>query len=333
MEKKITYEISWTSIFRIIAVGIALLIFFYLYDVFLILFTVVILVSALTPVVAYLSRKLKIGRIWSITIIFAILVLLIGTTIYLIVPVFFEQLQTLLQRLPDYIGKFGFLKNFDGNAANSIQSVSGAISGVAKTFFESASNAFSGLATIFVILIMTLFLLLEENGMQKFVISILPISQKNYILEITNKISQKMGHWLIAQIALMFLMGLINGLALWAVGVPYALILGILSGILEIIPIVGPIIAAIPAALIAYIAAPWKAVFVVVFALIMHQLSNQFLVPKFMQKAIGSTPFVIIMALLIGDKLGGMIGAIIAVPVLAVFQVVSAEWPNIRKRI
>jgi predicted PurR-regulated permease PerM len=120
---------------------------------------------------------------------------------------------------------------------------------------------------------------------------------------------------------------------MWAVGIPYALVLGILAFIFESVPNIGPIAAAAPALVLAYINAPWKAVYVLVFTLVLHQLSNQFLVPKVMGKILNISAFVIILGLIIGGELAGITGMILALPVVAALQVMAQEWPNIKTRI
>lgn len=334
MDKSSIFDISWTSILRVLFIIALFLLLYYTYDILLILFVVVILTSALSPLVDWLKKKLKINRGLAVGLIFSILLALITVTAYSIIPVVIEQFRALLQTLPDYLGKLSRLSGtINSGEVGGIDSVLKSLGSVGGTFVNSAGVFFGGVATIFYILVLTLFLLLEEDQAQKFLIGLLPIQQKTYVLSVTKKISEKMGRWFIAQIGLMIMIGVVNGAAYWAIGIPYALMLGVLSGLLEIIPIIGPIIAAIPAVLIAYLDNPWKAVFVIIFALAFDQIQNQFIIPKTMQKAVGNTPFVIIIALMIGARLGGMIGAIIAVPVLAILQVISSEWPNIRKRI
>jgi predicted PurR-regulated permease PerM len=335
--KHTVIEISWLSILKVVSVILGIYLLFYLADIFLILFIVFILASALSPLVDTMKSKLKIPRIMSILLIYIGLLLVVGLTVYAIIPPAIEQLQNLSHSLPSYAQKitslFSSLSESPVSTTNSIQSASSTLGNVAGTFVQSAGTFFGGLTTIFYILILTLFLLLEEDGIRKFFISLLPISQKSYVIEVSKKIADKMGAWLVGQVSLMGVIGLVTALGLWIIGVPYALTLGIIAFFLEAVPTVGPIIAAIPAVIIAYMDAPWKAVIVLIFATLVQQLENQFLVPKIMQKALGISPFVTLVALLVGGKLAGIMGVLLAVPTVAALSVLSKEWPNIRKRI
>lgn len=336
-KKHVIFEISWLSIIKVVAVIGGCYLLFYLADIFLILFVVFILASALSPLVDKIKNKLGIPRIMSILLIYIGLILVMALTIYAIIPPAIEQLQNLSQNLPDYAKKitslFSSFSESPVSTTNSIQSASSTLGNVAGTFVQSAGSFFGGLTTIFYILILTLFLMLEEDGIRKFFISLLPISQKSYVIEVSKKVADKMGAWLMGQISLMGIIGSATALGLWAIGVPYALTLGIIAFFMEAIPTLGPIIAAIPAVIIAYMDAPWKAVAVLIFATLIQQLENQIIVPKIMQKALGISPFVTLVALLVGGKLAGIMGVLLAVPTVAAISVITKEWPNIRKRI
>uniref|UniRef100_A0A7C4R5E8 AI-2E family transporter n=1 Tax=candidate division CPR3 bacterium TaxID=2268181 RepID=A0A7C4R5E8_UNCC3 len=330
-------EISWMSIFKVVSVLIVGYLAFYLFDIFLTLFIVIILASALSPLVEKIKEKLGIPRIMAILLIYLILITIIGLTVYAIIPPAIDQLRNLSERLPGYASKIGAIFNSLSEAPtasnNAVQSASSTLGNVASTFVQSASSLFNGLATIFYILILTLFLLLEEDGIRKFFVSLLPVDQKAYVINVSKKIADKLGIWLAGQVTLMAIMGGVTALGMWIIGIPYALVLGIIAFFMEAIPTVGPILAAIPAVILAYLDAPWKAVIVLIFAAVIQQLENQILVPKIMQKALGISPFVTLIALLIGGKLAGIMGVLLAVPTVAVFSVITKEWPNIRKRI
>lgn len=331
---KTTLEISWTSIIKFFVILIGIYLLYYLFDIFLTLFIVIILASALSPLVDKMKSKLNIPRIMAILLIYIGLLIVVGVAAYAIIPLVTDQFKNLSDNLPDYAKKITSVFNsLSESPSNSIQSASSTLGGIADTFVKSASSLFGGIATVFYVLVLTLFLLLEEDGIRKFFVSLIPVSQKSYIIEVSKKISDKMGAWLAGQISLMAIIGVLTGAGLWIVGVPYALTLGIIAGFMEVIPTIGPIIAAIPAVLIAYLDTPWKAVFVLVYAVIIQQLENQFIVPKIMQKALGISPFVTLIALLVGGKLAGVMGVLLAVPAVAAFSVLTKEWPNIRKRI
>jgi predicted PurR-regulated permease PerM len=102
-------------------------------------------------------------------------------------------------------------------------------------------------------------------------------------------------------------------------------VLALISGVGELIPVVGPVLSAIPAILIAATVSMNKVLLVIIFFVIQQQFENHVLVPKVMQRQVGVSPVTVIVALLIGGKLLGIVGAILAVPTAAILQVVLAE--------
>ncbi|MFA7308871.1 MAG: AI-2E family transporter [Patescibacteria group bacterium] len=337
-QQTISYDISWMSIIRVIVVLFGVYLLIRLSDIFLILFIVLILNAALSPVVAKIKAKLNITRILAILLLYLGIFIILGIIAYLIIPPVIEQIQRISTDLPGYAkkidGLFGPFINQDTltNPTN-LQSASSSITGFADSLFKAGTSFFGGIATAFYVLILTLFMLLEEDAIRKFFVQLIPISQKVYILEITTKISEKMGHWALGQLSLMGIIGLLSVIGYSIIGLPYALTLGVLAGLLELIPTIGPIIAAIPAVFVGFLQSPLQGVATLIFAIAIQQIENQFVVPKVMQKAIGVSPFIILIAFLVGSELAGILGALLAVPTVAIISVLTKEYPNIRKRI
>ena len=141
-----------------------------------------------------------------------------------------------------------------------------------------------------------------------------------------------MGAWFRGQIVLSFSIGFLTWISLLILGLPFALPLALLAGILEIVPTIGPIISAIPAVIIALNISPTMALLVVLLYIIIQLLENNILVPRIMEKAVGLNPIVIILGVIIGSKLMGIAGALLAVPFISlVVVVISSVRDNKRK--
>jgi len=100
-------------------------------------------------------------------------------------------------------------------------------------------------------------------------------------------------------------------------GVKYALTLALVAALFEIIPYIGPILAAIPAVILAFLQAPFLALLVILLYIVIQQLENYVIYPQVMKKTVGLNPVVIIIVMLMGAKLAGILGIILAVPVAA----------------
>ncbi|MBU4332000.1 AI-2E family transporter, partial [Patescibacteria group bacterium] len=143
---------------------------------------------------------------------------------------------------------------------------------------------------------------------------------------------KKIGSWLRGQVILMIIIGILSYIGLLILGVRYALLLALFAGLMEIIPYIGPIFGAVPAVFIALTQSPIKGLLVIVLYLIIQQLENNLIVPKIMKRAVGLNPIVVILVILIGGKIAGIVGALIAVPVATAFSVMLKDFLDLRKQ-
>ncbi len=129
-----------------------------------------------------------------------------------------------------------------------------------------------------------------------------------------------MGRWLQAQVLLSLIMAAIVGIGLWILGVKYFFLAAIVVGVLEIVPFVGPVVAGALATLMALSQSATLGVWTLIFFIVAQQLENHILVPLLIKKLVGLNPVVVIMAILVGAKLGGILGVLLGVPIAAVID-------------
>src|SRR3989339_705825 len=170
------------------------------------------------------------------------------------------------------------------------------------------------LAAVFIVLVLSFYMVVDEERMRKYFRSLAPIEYQPYVAHLMKKMSRKMGEWLRGQIILGLIVGVAVYVGLTFLGVKYALVLALIAGLLEVIPYVGPIISLVPAGIIGFAQSPFVGLAVVILYLVIQQLENNVLVPKIMQKVTGLNPIISILALLVGLKAGGLAGAVLAIP-------------------
>jgi len=124
---------------------------------------------------------------------------------------------------------------------------------------------------------------------------------------------------------LSLIVGGVSFLGLSIIGVNYALVLGIFSGITEIIPYAGPFLGGIVAVFFALSQSTVKAFFTLILFIIIQQVENNVIVPKVMQRAVGLNPIISILALIVGARVGGIAGALFAIPVATALEVIARE--------
>lgn len=173
--------------------------------------------------------------------------------------------------------------------------------------------------------VMTFYMLLTREGIRDSFLSLFPKKQADKMAVTLSHMSLAMGGWLRGQITLALIIGITVSLAMWAIGVPYAAVIGVVGAIGEVIPMVGPVAAAVPAVLISLFGPTWKIAAVIIFFIILTQTENNILAPKIMQKHVGLSPLMTIVALLSGATLLGIVGALLAIPIAAALQVLIKE--------
>ena len=194
------------------------------------------------------------------------------------------------------------------------------LSNISGNVFNITRSVVSNLATLFSILIISIYMSLDWINIKKRFLSLFTGKLKKEVAEALEEIETSLGNWVKGELVLMTIVGTISYAGLLLLQVQYPLALGIISGILEAVPIIGPVISAVIAGIIAFSESPIKGLAVVALFILIQQLENNLIVPKVMQKVSGFSPIIILLALLIGSNLFGILGAILAIP----FTMISA---------
>ncbi len=329
MEKIVKVEISVKSFLKLLLVVLGLVIAWQLQGIILSLVVAYILMAGLAPLVDYLHENLKINKSAAILLTYFLALIFIGFLGFIIIPPLLTQVSELFANLPYYLASAVGTLGFSGSTAeasdyaqNIINYVVGRLDGFGSQVVSVTVGVFSGIFSFFTVAVLTFFLLLERERIKDNVFLFFPQIHKARTRKIAHEIEKKLGAWVIGQLVLGFIVGIITWIGLYIFGVPYALPLAVVAGILELIPIIGPILSAIPAIIVALVQSPVLGLGVGIFFLVVQQLENNVLVPKVMEKAVGLSPLITIVALLIGSSLMGVLGALLSVPIAAAIKVI-----------
>lgn len=287
-------------------------------DILITLFVSFILASALGGLVEKLER-LRFPRILAIAIIYLILIIITGIFLTVIFPPLINESVKLAKRTPQYSDTL--LQAFNISPENLTQQVSSFSSNAINVI----KNVFSDVFAIIATLVITFYMLLERKNLDLNLKKFFGEDKGNKIITVIHKIELHLGGWVRGQVFLCSIIGIVSYIGLKFLGIDYALPLALIAGILEIIPIVGPIISAIPAVAIAFLTSPNLAVTTVIFYTLVQQLENHLVVPSVMKTAVGLKPFITIIALMIGGKLLGIAGMLLAIPALIVLRETIGE--------
>ncbi len=320
-------------ILKVVLVALSLWVIWLLQDVVLILLLSLILTSAMEPMVDYFKLK-KIPRSLSVLGVYVLVLGFLGLLALLITPIIIDQFQSLVNNLPHYSAElklkfpglfyaFGSLEL--GSLFNKLLNLG---SGNGAVFAKTLSFV-NGLVTFVTVLVISFYLSVEEDGMKKFIKTLVPIKFQESTYSVVTKIQKKMGRWVLGQVILAFSIFALTWIGLTILGVENALFLAIIAGALEVVPYIGPILSGVPAFLVALPQGPLTAFGVIALFLLIQKTEGLILVPKIMQKTVGVSPIVTLLALLAGFKLAGIVGLLLAVPLVGILTVFIEEWPNL----
>ena len=199
---------------------------------------------------------------------------------------------------------------------------------------QTASAIFGGLMGFVLVVVFSFYFAVQETGVDDFLRVVTPLRYQERVQNLWKRSQIKIGLWMQGQLALALIIGVLVYLGLTILGVPYALLLGLLAAVFELIPVFGPVLSAIPAAAIALTDGGVTLMFLVIglFAVI-QQFENHLIYPLVVTKVVGVPPLLVILALLVGAKLAGFLGIILSVPAAAVIQELVYELGQERKKL
>lgn len=304
-------EISQKTIVFTVFFLLFLWVLFQIRSILVLVFISFILMTAVNPFVRW-ANKNKIPILPVIMLIYLAVIALFTLVIASLIPAFVDQSKALIQNIPAYISVIENSYNItvDPGIGN------GYLASIPTNILKFAVGAFSNIINIMAVFFVTYYLILERPNLHKYLLKLFDNKDAETKAEaLILAIEQKVGGWVRGELILMAIIGFATYFGLLLLGIPYALPLAVLAGLLELVPNLGPVIAAIPAILLGLTISPLVALGATVFSILIQQLENNLIVPRVMQAATGTKPLVTMITLLIGYQLGGIAGAILAMPI------------------
>ena len=304
------------------------------------------LALALDPFVDKM-QKYRIPRSIGILFIYLIFIGVIGFVIASFIPILATEIPRLAHAVLEWINSLGidtsvfqaqinefqsYLSNIESNLSReSLQAGLDVLSTVGQNAVAIVISVAGGIFSFVMVLVITFFMIVDEDGIKKFLLALFPKRFHGYILEKGARVEKKFGAWVRGQLILMLAVGILTFIALEIAGINYSATLAVLAGLTELLPYVGPLLAFIPAVIIAL--SQGGLVFAIVVAAIyigIQQLEGNILVPLVMKKAVGLSPVIVMFAMLVGasfpDTINPIIGIIVAVPIATAIGVFVEDY-------
>ena len=303
-------------------------------QVVFIFFIAIVMGTVIRPVVAWLYSR-GVPRIVGVFLVYFLLLALLTSFVLLIFPLIVVQGTTIAAVMPGY---YHTLRAWMVNNSNQlivglseflpttlpilepIQQTGQQILASAEQALAYVVSAAKAVYTATAFLLLSSHWTLDGPRIIRSLLLTVPKGQRESMSELVSAIETKVGSYVAGQGLLCLVIGIMALIAYLLIGLPNALVLALVAGLLEAMPMIGPLLGAIPAALIAFSISPSKVVWVIVATLFIQQMENSVLVPRVMRKAVGVNPFVSLLAIFAFSSLFGVAGAVMAIPIAAIIQ-------------
>ena len=200
------------------------------------------------------------------------------------------------------------------------------LSGGSEAIVEGATSIISGATQLVFILLTSAYFLYDFPRFSRAVVRYVPVRYREVFLDVRSKTDRVVGGFLRGQIVINVFIGVTLWIGFTLLGVPLALTLAFVAALFNIVPYLGPIISSVPAVLLALTVSPWTAVGTLAIIIIANQLEAHVYAPPILGKTTNLHPVTVIISILIGVALFGIIGAFIAIPVVALAKVMFEDY-------
>jgi predicted PurR-regulated permease PerM len=302
----------------------------------------IFLALALNPAVEWFMRRGVKRRGYAVALTYALALAAIAAIGYAFIPTLVDQVNDFVKALPGYVddltkgrGRLGFLQN-KYHLVDKIRDAvneggASRVLGLTGTAISITKSVITLVVAIITIAFLTLFMLLEGPLWMERIYGLLPARSRPRWQAIGHDVYRTVGGYVTGNLLISLIAGTLTTIVLLAVGVPYAVALGVIVAVLDLIPLAGATIAAVIIGAVAFLHSLTAGIVVVVFFVVYQQIENQFLQPVIYGRTVQLSPLAVLVSVLIGAKLAGILGALGAIPVAGAIQVILLDWQRNRR--
>ncbi|MCA1577882.1 MAG: AI-2E family transporter [Acidobacteria bacterium] len=336
-------------IFILLVVGALLWMLFKLTGILLLLVLSIFFAYLVSPLVEFLRRERTVGgrtiampKVAAITLAYLLLFTVVVVAIYAVLPSlsnqypefattardYWKSLGERTQPLIDYSRSGRLPPKLVEAANNAIPKVVDKIGATTTEFFSAALGYVIYLPWLVLIPILAFFLLKDADSFRRSALLMLPRGRWRWRGdEFFQDINSTLAAYIRAQLTACLLIGIVCAIGFTLLGLPGGLVMGVVAGVLEFIPLVGPLTVAIMAAVLAMLhAGPFNAFVVLLFLGVLRIVHDYAIYPRLIGQGIHLHPLAVIFAILAGEKLAGVAGIFLAIPVVAILTVSYRHW-------
>jgi len=330
--------LAWAGIGVIVLAYLLLRLLVYINPVVPPLLLAVAVVYLLNPIVSALEQR-GVPRVAGAGVVYVLFLCLVVLAVSLLVPVVTRQVSQVIDHFPNYVAdaqaqvrrvaaRFGAEPNFRLDADQVRNWLAAGDNRQAVTRYMTGLRSFttsllSGLVIFVIGPIMAFYLLVDLPRLRRGAMALIPPGRRDEVRILMERIGQAVGGFFRGQLLVALFVGVASSLGLWAVGLPFWLLVGIVAGVFNLVPLIGPFIAGGLAVIIALVGGePLTALWAALVLLAVQQLDNHLISPNVMSRTVQLHPVVVMLALLVGASFAGLFGMLVIVPLVAVAKIV-----------
>jgi predicted PurR-regulated permease PerM len=320
-----------STILKVIGSGLGLWAVLILWPEFLMFLISLILAVTLHPAVLWMERR-RLPRTLSVVIIALLAIGLLAAFIAFVLPPLTAQLGSLVRDFPDFRARITsrIPARYPGvqRVVHELLALpsSAKMSTLVERSLAWGQSAVSGLVVAVIVLILTLYLLVDGRSLYAWLLAFVPRSHRETVATTASEVSDVVHAYVSGQLLAALLFAVFTGGLLVILGVPAAAPLAVIAGICDFVPVLGILLATVPAALLALSVSPAAALAVVVAYLVYHLFETYFLLPRIYGNKLKISTLSVLLALIIGGRLQGIIGAVLVLPLVAAYPIIERHW-------
>lgn len=290
----------------------------------------------LAPLVSYMERR-RISRPLGITVLYLLFAIVIFVFCARVAPLFLDDLQELINQLPSYAAeaqeflhrmeagyrRFSLPPNAREIVENNIEALGDLLAARMEHLYNFLLSLFNSAILLVLVPVLTYFFLRDETALKRTLLFLFPPGYRRFVTAAAGEINSALGAFIRGSLLVSFAVALLIYAGFLLLKVRFPLVLAIIIGITNLIPIVGPIIGAVPAGIVAFLDTPLLSLKVILLIVIIQQLECQLIAPVIIGRSSHLHPLAIILVLLLGGKLFGFTGLLLAVPAALTLRILG----------
>jgi predicted PurR-regulated permease PerM len=281
--------------------------------------------TALAPIVNRLSRHLS--RTLSVIIVYLLLILVMVFIGWAVIPTIASQVAQFVSVVPDLFTRAeqALSETTWFNADQLLSSLTSAITQITGQVLSLPLTVFSYVLDFLLLFFVSMYWLMLMPSMKAFFLSLFSDRNQTQISRLISRMGDAMAGYLRGTIINGLIVGVLTYFGLLIIGVPFPLVMALIAGVLELLPIIGPVVAGAIIVLFALFQSPTMAIIALIFEVVMQQTENNLLVPFIMKSQTKTSSLLVLFAVIAGGAVGGILGAIVAIPLVAALSVLVED--------